>query len=145
MCAAGPADGLDFDVLEFMGGLSVPNRFMYRRRKTKINWFCSFHSSSPRSPRSPRSLSEQQLFDLQLIGSFSFEKRMYFRLFGHINPNIVDITTTQNNYISGIEPGSPILTATLTYLAHVQLQLKFSSIVLWIAQRSDECWALSHS
>ena len=37
MCAAGPADGLDFDVLEFMGGLSVPNRLMYRRRKTKIN------------------------------------------------------------------------------------------------------------
>ena len=34
MCAAGPADGLDFDVLEFMGGLSVPNRLMYRRRKT---------------------------------------------------------------------------------------------------------------
>ena len=30
MCAADPADGLDLDVLEFMG----PNRLMYRRRKT---------------------------------------------------------------------------------------------------------------
>jgi hypothetical protein len=36
-------------------------------------------------------MSEQQLFDLQLIGCFSFEKIFYFRLFGHINPNIVDI------------------------------------------------------
>ena len=34
MCAAGPAAGLDFDVLEFMGGLSVSNRLMYSRRKT---------------------------------------------------------------------------------------------------------------
>ena len=32
----------------------------------------------------PRSLSEQQLFDLQLIGYFSFEKIIYLRLFGHI-------------------------------------------------------------
>ena len=39
MCAAGPADGLDLDVLEFMGGLSVPNRFMYRRRKTNNGAF----------------------------------------------------------------------------------------------------------
>ena len=46
--------------------------------------------------------------------------------------------------MSGIEPGSPITTATLTYLAHVQLQLKISSIVLWIARRSDGCWTLSY-
>ena len=57
--------------------------------KSIIDRSCSFHNSSPRSPRS---LSEQQFFDLQLIGCFSFEKKIYFRLFGHINPKIVDIT-----------------------------------------------------
>ena len=35
MCADGPADVLDFDDEEFMGGLSTHNRIMYRRRKTK--------------------------------------------------------------------------------------------------------------
>ena len=36
MCADGPADVLDFDDEEFMGGLSIHNRIiMYRRRKTK--------------------------------------------------------------------------------------------------------------
>ena len=34
MYADGPADGLDFDDLEFLGALSVHNRLMYRRRKT---------------------------------------------------------------------------------------------------------------
>ena len=34
MCADGPADVLDFDDEEFMGGLSIHNRIMYRR-KTK--------------------------------------------------------------------------------------------------------------
>ena len=34
MYADGPADGLDFDDLEFLGALSVSNRLMYRRRKT---------------------------------------------------------------------------------------------------------------
>ena len=33
MCADGPADVLDFDDEEFMGGLSIHN--IYRRRKTK--------------------------------------------------------------------------------------------------------------
>jgi len=35
MCADGPADVLDFDDEEFMWGLSIHNRIMYRRRKTK--------------------------------------------------------------------------------------------------------------
>ena len=34
MYADGPADGLDFDDLEFLGALSVHNRLMYCRRKT---------------------------------------------------------------------------------------------------------------
>ena len=34
MCADSPADDLDFDDLDFMGGLSVHNRLMYCRRKT---------------------------------------------------------------------------------------------------------------
>ena len=36
MCADdGPADVLDFNDEEFMGGLSIHNRIMYHRRKTK--------------------------------------------------------------------------------------------------------------
>ena len=35
MCADGPADVLDFDDEEFMGGLSIHYRIMYRRRKTE--------------------------------------------------------------------------------------------------------------
>ena len=35
MYADGPADVLDFEDEEFMGGLSIHNRIMYRRKMTK--------------------------------------------------------------------------------------------------------------
>ena len=40
-----------------------------------------------------------------------------------------DITTAQNNYMGGIEPGTPLTTATLTYLARAKIGWMLDSLI----------------